>query len=404
MGEVTSFEVNGLKVLFKPEEGLEILAGASFFPVGSACERGKWRGATLLSLKSGFKKSALRPLTQFSRLQESMGTGFVPDASSDHSFLRFQAVSDRFLPYFELFVETALNPNFEPDSFSVEKEALLAAIEAKRESAFALGYERFVEITYGGTPYANLPYGTEATVRALTAEDCSSWFKENFFPEGSVFVFVGKFKEFEKVLPLLKELPTRRLPLPTFSAPLREVKREEVFRKGSAQSLIMVGFEAPSVNDPEYPAYKLLNALVGEGVGSLLFQELREKRGFAYAVGSIYPSRKFTGRLLAYVGTSPHKEKEAEEALLRLFRELPDFVTPERVERAKRYFKGTYLLDHESRGKRAWYLGFWESLGKGYGYDAALLEEIEMVSVEELVRVAEKVSQSPYHEVVVKDG
>jgi predicted Zn-dependent peptidase len=49
-------------------------------------------------------------------------------------------------------------------------------------------------------------------------------------------------------------------------------------------------------------------------------------------------------------------------------------------------------------------LGFWESLGKGYGYDAALLEEIEAVSVEELVRVAEKVSQSPYHEVVVKDG
>lgn len=390
-----------LKLLFHEDPTVELLAAALFTPAGASVE--PVEGITLLALRSAFKRSSKRSLVEFATLQDPMGSAFVPEVSLDYSALRFQLVSEYTLPYFELFVETALNPCFEQESFAVEKEALIASIRSKSESSFTLAYEELMRLTYRETPYGRMPYGTVESVSSVTADGARDYYFSTFFPEGSVLALSGKAKELDRVAALLEQLPSASVSRPVFEAPIKEPVVEVVNRAGSAQTFVMIAFEAPPVNHPLYPVYKLLNTVIGEGIGSLLFQELREKRGYAYSTGSLYPSRLSTARLLLYVGTSPEKEGKLERDLGNLLRSLPDLITEEHLERAVRYFEGTYLLDHESRSRRAWYLGFWEALGLGADYDEKFLDLVKSVTLQQLREAAYTLSASPYHQVTVRE-
>ncbi|TCK03916.1 M16 family metallopeptidase [Phorcysia thermohydrogeniphila] len=392
---------NGIKVLLNPVDGFEIVACNVFIPRGSSFDRKP--GITTLSFKTAFKRSSLRSPLEFSKLQERFGTPFVPEVSVDYSLVRFQVVPEGVVEFFRLFKEVVENPDFSAESFKVEKESLLAAIRSKIENSFSLAYEKIVKMTYCGTSYENMPYGSEESVSSTSLEEAESWFRGSIFPEGTVFSICGKLHSLEEILPLLEGLETFPGDLKRPTTGIRETKKEVVKRKGSAQSFLMVAVEAPAVNEGGYVEFRLLNTLIGEGIGSVLFQELREKRGFAYSTGSIYPTRLGKSRLFLYIGTSPEKEKDVEKALLELLRNLPDFVTPESVSRAKRYLRGGFELDHETRSKKSWYAGFWEVMGKGYSYDSSFIEMIEGISVERLREIAEDVALRPFHEVVVKD-
>jgi len=392
---------NGIKLLLKPQREWPVVAGSFFFPVG--CAHDSVEGITLLTLRTAFKGSLRRSPKEFAELQERMGSPFVPDISCDYSFVKFQAVSSKFPDYLSLLKEVIESPNFREESFQVEKASLLASIRSKKESPFALAYEEIMKTSYSGTPYSKLPYGSLESVNSLELNAVKDWFNKNFLPKGSVLSLCGDLRGLDRVAELLSALKTVESPAFEFNCPIGKDEERVIKREGSEQSFIMVALNAPSVREDSYPAYKLLNTLLGEGIGSLLFQELREKRGYAYSTGSIFPSRLNTARLLAYIGTSPHKEEEVKGELLSLLKELPEFITPQRVKRAKEYFRGTYLLDHELRAKKAWYYGFWQILKKGWSYDGEFIEEVLSTEVDEVRRVAEELSASPKLVVVVKD-
>ena len=399
---VDSFNLsNGLRVIVKEEKGFEILSGTLFMPGGSSVDTVE--GITLLTLRAAFKRSLKRPAEEFYALQEQMGTPFSPEVSVDYSQLRFQTVSRFSTDYISLLLETVSYPGFLPESFEIERASLLASIRAKRESSFTLAYETLMRLTYSGTPYSKMSYGTEESVSQLSIDRCSEWFREKFIPEGSVLSLCGDLKRIDSVLKEFECITLKPIKRFRFDSRIERSKSEFVSRRGSAQSFILLALNAPSVSDREYPVYKLLNTVIGEGIGSILFQDLREKKGFAYSTGSLYPSRINTGRLLLYIGTSPEKEEVVRDELRRIVENLPSFISLEAVERGKKYFRGTYLLDHETREKKAWYLGFWEVLGRGFDYDSRFLEEVEKIGFKDILEVANRVSREPFHEVVVRD-
>ncbi|SMO56875.1 Predicted Zn-dependent peptidase [Balnearium lithotrophicum] len=394
---------NGIRVILKPERELEIVSGNLFFPIGNSFDPKGKEGITLLTLKTAVKRSLKRKPEEFYRIQEEIGAPFVSDVSLDYSLVRFQSTSKDFLNYGELLLETLLNPGFTEESFSVEKEALLASIKSKKESPFTLAYEKMMELTYSQTPYQNLPYGSEGSVSSLDLETCKDWYKGFLIPKGSVLSLCGNLQNMEKFLGDVEKIESYEFKRERFEKRITESKTEFVRREGSAQTFILIALNAPSVKSDFYIKYKLLNTILGEGIGSVLFQELREKEGFAYSTGSLYPSRLNTGRILIYIGTSPDKRETVRKKLRSILRQLPSFINSDSIERAKEYFKGTYLLDHETRSKKSWYLGFWEILEKGYKFDSEFLRKIEEIKLSEIKNVAEIVSAEPIHEVVVGD-
>ena len=125
---------------------------------------------------------------------------------------------------------------------------------------------------------------------------------------------------------------------------------------------------------------------------------LREKKGYAYATYSFYPTRFMAPRLFAYVGTSPDKGDSALKDLLKLVRN-PELDEKD-VEIARRKIIGDFLLDHQTRLKQAWYLGFYEVMGLGWRMDSEYPERIKDVTLEEVRRAVERYIKK-HHCVVV---
>ncbi|MDI6640898.1 MAG: insulinase family protein, partial [Elusimicrobiota bacterium] len=167
--------------------------------------------------------------------------------------------------------------------------------------------------------------------------------------------------------------------------------REVSKRKKFEQSYLMYGFIVPEISSADYTKLKLLNAYLGGGMSSLLFQELREKAGLGYEVNSFYPSRKDKSHFVLYIGLDSAAMKVAEEKIDSVIDKLKtELISDVRLKEIKNYLTGNYIFGHQTNSQQSWYLGWWEILGKGYEYDDRYLKELNKVTPEEIRKVANK--------------
>ena len=399
------FKVNGIDVVINPVDDLDITSVVIFSENGSITDEKGKAGITFLSLKVGLKRSKSKSSKEIAFITEPYGSTISPDTGKDFSTISFQTVSEGLSVYFDVLSELISEPAFTDEDFMVEKETLLASIKGRFESPFSYGYEHFQLLTYKGTPYENIPYGTLNSVVPITKKDIEKRYRE-FFKTGKFTVAIsGKIPEgVEKLVEKLPLTSQGRISI-KFDAPIKEKESLNLCRKGSTQTFILRGYEAPSVKEWEdYVAFKLLNTIIGEGFNSVMFKELRERRGLAYSTGSFFPSSLFTGRFVLYIGTSPDKQEKALSGMDEIISNLPSFITDEHIGRAKNYLEGTYLLDHETRLRKAWYSGWWNVLKGSPDFDRKYLEKLKAVSLSKLKELSEELAQKPYHQVVVCDG
>ncbi|WP_022847704.1 pitrilysin family protein [Desulfurobacterium sp. TC5-1] len=393
-----------VEAVLNPVDELDITSVVIFSENGSVTDNGK-AGLTNLSLHVGLKRSVSKTTKEIAFLTEPYGSSIIPETGKDFSTISFQITPDGFPVFIEVLSELITEPAFTEEDFIIEKETTIAAIRARLESAFSFGYEEFNLFTYKNTPYKNLPSGTVETVVPITLNDLKEKYRR-FFNEGKFIISIaGKIPE--NVEKLLSKLPikggkNRKL---LFKTPIEKSESVNLCRKGSTQTFIIRGYEAPSVNDwKKYVSYKLLNTVVGDGFNSILFQQLREKQGLAYSTGSFFPTLKNPGRFVIYIGTSPEKEEQALKGIDNLIENLPALIGEEDINRAKNYLKGTYLLDHEKRLRKAWYYGWWTVLTGTPEKDTQYIEEIESLTLKDVKEAAEELSKKPYHQVIVCNG
>jgi len=391
---------NGVKLIVKETQGKGLVAGVAFFRGGLHGERKK--GETLLLFKLLLKGTESYPDSYaVSYPFEKYGGSVYADSSDDYSELGFATRVEGLKEALSVVKELLLKPLLREEDLEREKKNQIAAIRAKRERGFSLAYEELRKLTYAGTPYETSPLGTEESVSSITRDDLVRRKEELIRGGNAVVVLVGDLKA-EEAFKLLeetfKELPPGSYPVKPFKKKIEKDALKRVKREGT-QSTILCAFNAPEVNTDEYFVFKVYDSLLGEGMTSRLFRRLREEKGYAYATYSFYPTRLFSPRLFAYVGTSPHKTDEALKDLVDTVRDHR--VTDEEVEIAKRKEIGSFLLAHQTRLRQAWYLGFFEVTGLGWETDLKYPEKIGAVTARQVSRAVKRFI-GPYHCVVVE--
>jgi predicted Zn-dependent peptidase len=308
--------------------------------------------------------------------------------------------ADKWEKTIDLFQDVLLHPSFPEAEVEKERAALLNAIHTNDEHIFNVAEERFRKELFGDHPYGRPDDGTEASVTRLSREDLAAWHRERVCPQGAVLVTVGNVptaalaRRIEALARAWTSTGTAAglPPSVVFPADPRVVEEKKVFE----QSFLMLGFPAPSTDDARYPAMKLVNALLGGGMSSPLFQSVREEGSLAYEVASFYPSRRGKSSFVIYAGMDPKNLGLAEEKVRSV---LADFVSrppsPQDLEDAKNYIRGHYLMDHQTNGRLAWYLGWWELLGKGYAYDAVYPSDVSRVTADDIHRIARDTVAQP---------
>jgi len=392
---------NGVTVLIKPTKGLGIVACSIFIRGGILDETlpGETNLTTYLLLKGSKKFSK----DQISETFEDYGGGIGTTTSDEYSIVEFTTKVEGLKRGLEVVRDLLLEPTFPEEDVEREKKNTITAIRSKKEHPFRFAYSELKKLTFEGTPYERDTLGDEESVQKFTRKDAFRRWEELLKGERFVVSLVGDVENPKETLKWLeetfKEVPKGEFKYPHYNKRIEKDITKTVKREGS-QSTILCAFNFPHYKSSQYWAGKVLNAVIGDGFTSLLFRELREKRGYAYATTSFYPTKINMPRLFTYIGTAPEKTEKAYEDMLKVVKEFP--FGREDVEVAKKKIVGDWLMDHQTRARQAWYLGWFETVGLGYELDKYYTEKIKEVPFEEVQKLREEyLTKGPHHAVIV---
>ncbi len=384
---------NRLTIIFKETKGLGIISGTIFIKGGSIEDPKGKKGLTTLTLMMLLKGSKNYNSYELNKVFEDSG-GYI-SASTYEEFVTidFALRTEDFDKGMKVIKDMIFNPTFPKEQLEIEKRNLISAIKAKKEDGFSYAYDELRKEMYKDTPYQTSPLGEIEDVKSITVEDLRKRWKE--IMEGSRWIvsIVGDLP-YNSVEPDLKDsfsqIPSEKIyqyPVYIYKLPKGDCKR---LKREGAQSTILLAYNAPDVKERYYFATRVLNGILGSGFTSRLFQEVREKRGLAYAVGSFYPTRINMGRLIAYIGTAPQNTDKAVSEMRKVIENIKNGVSSNEIKTAKEKIIGSFLLNHQTRAKQSWYLGWFETMGLGYEMDSKYTEYINRVSSSDILESWDK--------------
>jgi len=384
---------NGLTVVTEPMPHVRSTAVGIWLRNGSRTEPAELNGISHFIEHMVFKGTERRTAEEIARASDRIG-GMI-DAFTAKEMTCFQMrVLDEHLPQaFDLLSDLVLRPLFTAEDIEREKSVILEEISMVQDNPEDLVHENLMQSFWPGHPLSRPILGIPETVRALTREGLQNWFEQRYTPENLVITAAGNLTH-QQVMDLAEAafgarprgsgFPKTAAPLPASHIALRTKRELE-------QVHICLGVPAFPLPDPRRFAVSILNIVLGTGMSSRLFQNIREKQGLAYAVFSDVSPYRDAGLLTVYAGTSLASAEKVVRSVMDEFQAIRnELVTEEELQRAKDNVKGAMLLALESSGTRM------SRLARQYLYfdefvtTEKLLAQIEAVTREQVREVAEE--------------
>jgi predicted Zn-dependent peptidase len=234
--------------------------------------------------------------------------------------------------------------------------------------------------------------GTEASVRGLTREGTLAYLRRQYVPNNIVVAVAGAIEHDEVVQFMDHALGDWAQGTPSTWFPALDgngTTHVAVMYKKTEQAHIEIAVPAMSSQDPDRFTLDLISVILGEGMSSRLFLELREKRALCYDVHSYASHYLDTGAFAVYAGVDPKKTVEASQALIEELARMRDGVSPEELHKAKELSKGRLLLRMEDTRSVSGWLGGQEMLNGMIRTPDEVVELVDAVTLEDARRVAE---------------
>lgn len=318
------------------------------------------------------------------------GVGGVLNAATDKEATVFYAKVPREHTALAVNVLSSMlfAPILDPAEVSKERQVVVEELRMYQDNPQDHVSTLFDEIMYPGQPLGWDVAGTEKSVRRIEASACRGHLGRHYRPDTAVISIAGGIdhEEAERVVSAAVR-PTG--PTVAADAPLaaREVRGTAVrsLNKRTEQANVILGAHTVSYMDERRHALDLLNVILGEGMSSRLFLELREERALAYDVHSFTSKLRDSGCMGIYIGCEPRRAVQATGAAVdELLKLAADPVGAEELHKAKEYSKGRLLLQLESTTSLTQYLGQQELLAGEIETPEDVVSAIEAVTTDEI--------------------
>lgn len=367
---------------------------AIMFKVGSRYESDQEAGISHFLEHMFFKGSARYGGAK--EIAEAIeGVGGVLNAGTDKELTMYWARVPKTKAKLAIDVlgDMLFQPLLDPAELEKERLVVLEELRMYQDSPQEYVHSLFERISWPDHPLGRDIGGTEASVRALTRDDLLRYLEEHYLLRNLVVTIAGPVTHDEAISliqPYLKVRGNGAAP-PSFLPSVGNGLKPHVLIKSKTteQAHMVLGVHASSYMDRDRHVIDILNCVLGEGMSSRLFLEVREKLGLAYDVHS-YVNRMFdTGVLGIYAGTEPRQAARAVGAIVGQLRRLcNELVQSAELTKAKEFFKGRLLLQMESTNSVAtWYGGQEVLTGKIEGVEE-IIAQIDAVTADDLMRVA----------------
>jgi predicted Zn-dependent peptidase len=344
-----------------------------------------------------FKGTKHRTAEEIARQVDSIGGNM--DAFTAKECVCFSAkVLDEHMPIaMDVLSDLVLNPVFTADDIGRERGVILEEIKMDEDNPDYLVHEIFTQNFWKDHPLGKPILGTKDTVRKFQRDAVLEFYKQRFAPGNLIICAAGHFKH-EQFVDLVARHFEQMKPVKNgFHGSEPKIVSRIIMRnkKSLEQVQICVGVPSHPIAHENRHASYILNTLLGGGMSSRLFQNIRERQGLAYAIYSDLSPYRDTGCLSVYAGTSRESASKVVQSVVSEFRKLKaDPVPEEELRRSKDQLKGSLMLSLESSSARMSNLARQEMyFDHFYGLDE-LIERIEKVTAEELTVLANEFFQT----------
>lgn len=381
---------SGLRVLSEKMPEVRSVSIGIWVGAGSRDEPRDAQGASHLLEHLLFKGTEKRSARDIAEAFDAVGGEANAFSAKEYTCL-YARVLDEDLPMaVEILADMIRNAALRPEDLESERQVVLEEIALRDDMPDDLVHDLFAESTFGDHPLAREIMGNAETVAAITPQSLGDFYGENYHASNIVVAAAGGIDHTDLlgwIEPFFSSDTGR--PLVRSPSPPSPASRLRLLRRETEQAHIVLGGVGYSRHHPDRFSWGVLDTLLGGGNSSRLFQEVRERRGLAYAVYSYRNQYSDTGLWGVYAGTAPGKVNAVLDVVTD---ELDRLVTsgPEEVEveRAKGHTKGSLVLSLEDPASRMSRVGRSELIhGEIYSLDE-LVARINAVTVEDVARVA----------------
>lgn len=374
--EVTTL-ANGLRIATHAMPGLETVSLGVFVAAGARHEDPAQHGISHFLEHMAFKGTTSRTARQIAEEIESVGGDLNAATSLEQTAYYARVLKGDEGLALELLADILHNAEFAEEELEREREVIMQEIAATRDSPEDIAYDLMQEAAYPGQPIGRPILGTPASVGQFTQADLKGYLKARYTPDRMIISAAGAVHHDSLACHVEALFGALSADGMAGEDVARYTGGARVTDERFEQAHVVLGFEAPSYKSADFYAAQVLSGLVGGGMSSRLFQEVRERRGLCYAIYSSAWALKDTGVLAIHAATGAETMGKLMDVVAGELKAVAsDGPTDSEMQRAKAQLKAGLLMGLESSSARA------EQMARhlqGYGRVLGTQEMIERV-------------------------
>ncbi|MCL6553372.1 MAG: insulinase family protein [Firmicutes bacterium] len=380
---------NGIRVLTETMPAVRTASLGIWVATGSRYEDARVHGISHFLEHLLFKGTGRRTALELAQAVDALGGQMNAFTDREHTCFYVKVLSTHLPEVVELMADMLLNSALAPDAIERERQVIIEEIKTYEDSPDDLVQDLIVQTIWNGHPLGRPVIGTRHTVQRLGRADFLRYMEERYRPDNTVISVAGDVGHDEVVALLERFLggwDGRTAPQPTWIPTLEPTI--SLRAKDVEQVHLCLATRGRAQADDELYALEVLDNVLGSGMSSRLFYEIREKRGLVYTIASYAPAYREGGLFVVYAAMSPEAGPEVVQLTLEEIARLADTLRDDEVARAKESLKGNVLLNLESTGSRMSKLARSELYhGRQFTMDE-LIQKIDAVTPEAIRRLA----------------
>ena len=344
---------NGLYVVTHNMPHLETVALGIWVKAGARDERPEENGIAHFLEHMAFKGTRRRTAQAIAEEIESAGGDINAATGMETTTYYARVLKDDWKLALDILADIYTESVLDPAELERERDVILQEIAASHDQPDDLVFDLAQAASYGDHPLGRPILGTSELIGAVTREQLLSWRGRNYWASRMVVAAAGNVDhralaaEAERLLGKVETGQQPQREPPTFTP------KQELATKPLDQAHVVMSFAAPGYRDPEIYVLQVLSNILGGGMSSRLFQEVREKRGLCYSVFSFGSAYEDGGQIGVYAATSPEHSPDLLDITSDVMLSVTENVTEAEIARAKAQLKASLVMNLESASSRA---------------------------------------------------
>ena len=384
---------NGLTILTERRESVRSIALGIWYRVGSRDETPETLGLTHFMEHMMFKGTEKRSVLDISQSFDAMGAELNAFTSKEYTCYFARFIDEKLEKAFEILSDMVTSSVFASDAIHSEREVVIEEIARTEDTPDDFIGDLFSDAFFPTVQLGRPIAGTRERVGSYEHEDCVNFFNRHYHTGNASVIASGNI-DHSQLVSLCEQFLS--------GMPCGEVNErglvDEQHRKylssltrPTEQAHLMIGTPGTPLGHDDRFASTLMRAILGGPMSSRLFQEVREKRGLAYAVYAMTAAYMNAAAFAVYVGTRPENLGEVLDIIRTEFTKMAEGgVTAEELERSQEYIIGNRVLQDESTSSRMVELGVVQVNGLEILSSDEIIERLRSVTRDDIKRVAEQ--------------